>query len=182
MHIVVGLGNPGGEYARTRHNIGYMTVDAMAISLSMKFEYQEKVHGYLAKKDDLYLLKPATFMNLSGQSVRAVLEYFGDGKPSPEQLKQVFVIHDDLDIALGKYKIQLSKGPKVHNGLLSIDQHLGSDAYYHVRVGIENRGTERGLIPGSKYVLTNFGPGEQDKLNQVIPQIEQDLFKLLAIK
>lgn len=182
MHIIVGLGNPGSEYARTRHNIGYMVIDALAITLSMKFEYQEKVHGFLAKKDDLYLLKPATFMNLSGQSVRAVLEYFGEGKPNPEQLKKVFVIHDDLDIPLGKYKIQLSKGPKVHNGLLSIDQHLGSDAYYHVRIGIENRGAERSLIPGSKYVLTNFISGEQDKLNQVIPQVSHELIKLLSVE
>jgi PTH1 family peptidyl-tRNA hydrolase len=182
MQLIVGLGNPGSEYVRTRHNVGFKVIDALAVALSTRFSYQKKVHGQLAQKDDIFLLKPETFMNRSGEAVRATLEYFGEGKPTTEQLKHVFVIHDDLDIALGKYKIQQGKGPKVHNGLLSITQCLGSELYINVRVGIENRGTDRLLFPGGKYVLAPFTSIEEDKLRQVIPQIVQELLKLLGIE
>jgi PTH1 family peptidyl-tRNA hydrolase len=182
MKLVVGLGNPGSQYVRTRHNIGFKVVEALAVAQSMQFSYKEKVHGQLAQKDTVFLLKPETFMNRSGESVRAAFEYFGEGKPTLDQLNHLFVAHDDLDIPLGKFKIQKAKGPKVHNGLLSVYQQLGSDAFWHVRVGVENRGVERFQFPGGKYVLAPFTAQEEDKLHQVLPQLVQELNRMLSIE
>lgn len=182
MHLIVGLGNPGSEYVHTRHNVGFKVVDALAVALSLRFSYQKKVNGQLAHKNDIYLLKPETFMNRSGEAVRAALEYYGDGKPNAQQLKKIFVVHDDLDIALGKFKIQQGKGPKVHNGLNSIIQSVGSELFINVRIGIENRGVDRALFPGGKYVLAPFTSAEDDKLQQVVPQVVQELLKIVAIE
>jgi PTH1 family peptidyl-tRNA hydrolase len=193
MQVVVGLGNPGSQYVHTRHNIGFRVVEALAVQLSLRFSLQKKVQGELAhgefstkgansKNTELYLLKPQTFMNNSGLSVRSVYDYFGHGKPDTQLLSKLFVVHDDLDIQLGKYKIQLAKGPKVHNGLTSIYQHLGSTAFYHVRVGIENRGTDRAAFPGQHYVLAKFTTAEEDTLHHVTTQLVQEMLQLLQLR
>ncbi len=184
MYVVVGLGNPGVEYTHTRHNVGFRIADAVAVALSRKFAFEKKlqaevVHSETATQppEELYVLKPQTFMNRSGESVRSLYQYFGGRKPSPEVVQKLFVVLDDLDIPLGKYKIQLAKGPKVHNGLTSLYQQLGSNNFYHIRVGIENRGTDRSLFPGDRYVLSKFTSAEEDIIKQVIPQIVQELLK-----
>lgn len=212
MHVIVGLGNPGSEYVHTRHNVGFRVVDALSVAVSQRFSFQKKVNAEVAhldvttqiqprtlntqmeiapasqpasiskQKTELYLLKPQTFMNKSGESVRALYEYFGGGKPTPETLQQLFVVFDDLDIPIGKFKIQLAKGPKVHNGLTSLYQHLGSTAFYHVRVGIENRGEDRTAYPGDRYVLSKFNSQEDDILKQVVPQLVQELLKLAKVR
>jgi len=196
MQLVVGLGNPGSQYVHTRHNVGFRVTEAVAVALSAQFAFQKKLNGEVARvsrniasgaantstEQDIFLLKPQTFMNNSGESVRAVYQFFGEGKPTAEQLQHLFVVLDDLDIPLGKYKIQLAKGPKVHNGLTSIYQHLGSSAFYHVRVGIENRGANRAAYPGDRYVLSKFTSSEEDTLKQVIPQLVQELLKQLQVR
>lgn len=182
MQLIVGLGNPGSEYVHTRHNVGFRVVDALAVALSTTFSHQKKVYGQLAQRGDVFILKPETFMNRSGEAVRATLNYFSVAKSAPYDLKKVFVVHDDLDIPLGKFKIQQAKGPKVHNGLLSIIQSLGSDQFINVRVGIENRGVDRFAYPGGKYVLSSFTSAEEDTLKQVIPQINQELLRSLDLR
>lgn len=182
MQLIVGLGNPGSEYVHTRHNIGFRVAEALAVAVSTTFSHQKKVHGQLAQHDDIFILKPETFMNRSGEAVLATLNYFSAQKNAAHDLKKVFVIHDDLDIALGKFKIQQGKGPKVHNGLLSIIQSLGSDQFINVRVGVENRGSDRLNFPGGKYVLASFTSVEEDKLKQVVPQIIQELLRLLEVR
>ncbi len=181
MKVIVGLGNPGAEYVRTRHNVGFRAVEALAVSMSLTFSFQKKLRAQVAQKGDLYLIKPETFMNASGESVRSLYEYFGNGKPTSEELKELYVIHDDLDILIGKYKITVGHGPKVHNGLLSMYQHLDSQLFHHVRVGIENRGTERGLISGSHYVLAAFTRAEEDILRGVYPPLIYELKKQLVL-
>ncbi len=187
MYTVVGLGNPGSEYTNTRHNIGFKVADALAVALSQKFSFQKKVNAEMihletAQNDELYVIKPLTYMNRSGESVRSLYEYFGGGKPDAEGLKKLFVVFDDLDIPIGKYKIQLAKGPKVHNGLASIYGYLGTNIFYHVRVGIENRGELRSSYPGDRYVLSKFTTTEQDTLQGVIPQIVQELIKTIQVR
>lgn len=144
--LIAGLGNPEPSYAKTRHNAGFMMVDFLASDLGQKFSDQKKLHGELAKADNLLLLKPTTFMNLSGQSVSACLNYF---KIEPSQLVVVF---DDLDLELGSTKLQFARGPKTHRGLFSVYSHLKTEQFWHLRIGVDSRGGDRSLPP-DQYVL-----------------------------
>lgn len=173
MRVIVGLGNPGKEYEQTRHNAGFMFVDALAKRLQLPWKFEKKFTAQIAKgeiiyqgsTEDLCLIKPQTFMNNSGQAVRSVLDYF-----YPEILTQepqhLVVAHDDLDLILGEYKLQ-KKGPKIHNGLLSLYQHLGFQDFWHLRLGIDTRHGERN-IPPADYVLMKLSSAEQQQLEQVI--------------
>ncbi len=135
MKLVVGLGNPGKRYKNTRHNIGFMVVNSIAGEINWVESKKGKLH-YFWKSDNLEYIKPQAYMNKSGESVLAVTK-----KHQNLKKENIFVIHDDLDIKLGEYKIQFGKGPKDHNGLVSIYEKLGTKKFWHVRVGIENRKT-----------------------------------------
>jgi PTH1 family peptidyl-tRNA hydrolase len=131
MWLVVGLGNPGKEYEATRHNVGFMVVDALAQQARVGF--QQKFKGEIATTPladtTVALLKPQTFMNLSGQSVQPAMAFY---KIAPAN---VVVVHDDLDLELGTIKLKLGGSPGGHNGLKSIDQAVGPQ-YYRIRAGI----------------------------------------------
>ncbi len=173
MRFIFGLGNPGAEYQQSRHNVGWLMVEALASELAREagtqpyFQAAPKVFAEWLKLGSTVLAKPQTFMNESGKAVRAVLDYY---KQPLSDLSQVYVIHDDLDLALGTYKVQLGTGPKIHNGLLSIYQHLGTQEFWHVRLGVDNRDGDR-TMPGKNYVLQAFSAAEQPLLNQVITQV-----------
>jgi PTH1 family peptidyl-tRNA hydrolase len=143
MNIVIGLGNPGSEYVGTRHNIGFEIVDGIAEELGVAFSSSKKTFSEIAKVgNSLLLVKPQTFMNHSGQAVRAVLDYY-NVLASDGDYSNVYVVHDDLDLALGTIKLQFGTGPKSHNGLLSMYEHLGTKQFWHARVGVDNRGESR---------------------------------------
>ena len=150
MKLVVGLGNPGEEYKNTRHNVGFMVVDALALRPS----------------DKIVLVKPETFMNRSGEAVKKLVNKY------KVQSTGLYVIHDDLDIPLGKYKIQKGKGPKDHRGILSIEQSLGKKDFWRVRIGVENRQKD---ISGDEYGLSDFTLAEKQIIDQVIASVCQDL-------
>ena len=153
MKLVVGLGNPGKRYRNNRHNAGHMVVDSLL----------EK--GF---SKNLVVKKTGVFMNESGKYVKNLIDRFKLDIPN------LWVIHDDLDIALGNYKIQKSKGPKDHKGILSIEEKLGRNDFWRVRVGVENRVSgER--IPGEQYVLQDFEEDELNILNPVIDKIIKEL-------
>jgi PTH1 family peptidyl-tRNA hydrolase len=166
MWFVVGLGNPGAEYDKTRHNAGFVMTDAWAAHYDLKtWQTNKKLQAEVAKTPEWLFLKPQTFMNASGQSVRAALDYFAQFErlsmsAQKQVLEKLVVIHDDLDIAFGQTKFQFGKGPKVHNGLLSIYEHLGSTEFWHARIGIDGRGTER-RMPAKNYVLQPWTVEEQ---------------------
>ncbi len=166
MWFVIGLGNPGAEYEKTRHNAGFLMVDAWAAQQGVtSWQTQKKLHAEIAKVGDLIFLKPQTFMNESGQAVRAALDYFAQFETLSLQsqktiLDQMIVIFDDLDLVFGQTKLQFGKGPKVHNGLLSLYKHLGTEAFWHARVGIDGRGVER-KMPARNYVLQPWTVEEQ---------------------
>jgi PTH1 family peptidyl-tRNA hydrolase len=149
MKIIVGLGNPGEKYKNTRHNVGHMVVDELKTQNS-------KLKNTTASKTN-------TFMNESGEFVKKLV---GAYRLSPNDL---YVIHDDLDLPLGSCKIQFGKGPKDHNGLKSVDRALGTDEYWHVRVGIENRKKE-GKVGGEDYVLQDFTKEERRILDKTIKE------------
>jgi len=194
MPIVVGLGNPGASYLHTRHNAGWMFVDQLATALAAKnggqlvvWKQQLKWQLEVCQIGDWQLLKPLTFMNNSGLAVRQFIEYYWHGyqpqaqmqdlamslrtNPAEEKTNPLLIVaHDDLDLEVGAIKSQFGRGPKVHNGLLSLTQHLGTERFWHVRLGVDSRGGQRDL-PGKDYVLQNFSPDERAKFNQSVGEI-----------
>ena len=132
--LIVGLGNPGDEHVEDRHNAGFWFVDALAKQFSTRFETEKRFHGKVAKAkwegDDLFLLKPATYMNLSGQAVSALCRFH---KITPEN---ILVVQDELDLKPGSARIKLGGGTGGHNGLKDIQAHLGTADYWRLRLGI----------------------------------------------
>lgn len=161
MLMFAGLGNPGSKYAGNRHNIGFMALDRIAADHGfgpwrMKFQ-GEVAEGRLGSAK-VMLLKPATFMNLSGQSVGEAMRFY---KLTPDDIT---VFHDELDLAPGKVRVKQGGGHAGHNGLRSLHQHIG-DAYQRVRLGIGHPGRKE-LV--SHYVLQDFAKVDQDWLDDVL--------------
>jgi PTH1 family peptidyl-tRNA hydrolase len=170
MKIIVGLGNPGKEYETSRHNAGFMVVDHIAKELGISFAENKNCSALVAKTRDIVLIKPLTFMNESGKTVQSYLHYFRLLKEE-SQYQNLCIAYDDLDIPLGKWKWQFGTGPKAHNGVNSILRELGSDQFWHARVGTENRAAHRLSIPSDAYVLTPFLADEQATVEQVIAEV-----------
>ncbi len=168
MNCIIGLGNPEPQFDRTRHNAGFMILNQLAPKMVMgEFTENKKCRAEIAKKKigprEFLLVKPMVYMNESGISVRAVMDYYKITESSdliqPDWHQRLFVIHDDLDLPLGTFKIQFGTGPKLHNGLLSVYQHLGTKNFWHVRVGVDGRSGER-VIPPPTYVTQHFSENE----------------------
>ncbi len=161
MKLFVGLGNPGSKYARNRHNIGFMALDRIADDHGFG-PWRAKFQGQIAEgrlgSAKVLLLKPETFMNLSGQSVIAAMQFF---KLAPADL---IVFHDELDLAPGKCRVKQGGGHAGHNGLRSIHGHIGAD-YARVRLGIGHPGDKR-LV--SHYVLQDFPKADGDWLDDLL--------------
>ncbi len=163
--FLVGLGNPGDKYQFSRHNLGFQYLDYLQQQLQLtSFQLKKKLESEISSNQDLLLIKPQTFMNLSGQAVWKVLKFSNpSGAFAADRSifqadwleKALWVVHDDLDLELGHFKIQLGTGPKQHNGLLSLYQHLGSDRFWHIRIGCDDRQGMRN-IPPEQYVLQPF--------------------------
>jgi PTH1 family peptidyl-tRNA hydrolase len=173
MKIIIGLGNPGEKYQQNRHNVGFQLVDYLSQKLkikSQKFNLKVKSEIIETENKDVLLVKPQTFMNESGLAVRKFIEY------SRLRIEDLFVIHDDLDLPLGEYKIQFEKGPKLHNGVASIEERLGTKNFWRIRVGVNNRNPQN-RIPGESYVLMNFSEEEKVILTKVFRQIQEAIVK-----
>jgi len=149
MRIIVGLGNPGEEYKNNRHNVGHLVVKTL-------------LKRSLTK--DFVVKKSQVFMNDSGVFVKKLVEQ------NRVKASDLWVIHDDLDIPLGSYKIQKGKGPKLHNGVNSIEEELGTDEFWRVRVGVDNRDPES-RISGEEYVLQDFSQEERGVIDTAIAEI-----------
>ncbi len=172
MLLLVGLGNPGAEYARNRHNIGFMAVEEIARRHGFG-PWRKRFQGQTAEGtvggEKVIALEPLTFMNLSGQSVAAALQFF---KLKPEN---VVVIHDELDLPPGKIRVKKGGGHGGHNGLRSIDAHLGKE-YWRIRLGIGHPG-DKDRVSG--YVLHDFAKAEQSWLDPLIDAVA-DAFPLVV--
>jgi PTH1 family peptidyl-tRNA hydrolase len=172
MKCIVGLGNPGKDYEATRHNVGCMVVDALRESLPIepRFSVQAKFNALFVQQGEVVLLKPQTYMNLSGKAVASVLNYF---KLDPAT--DLLVVHDDLDIAFGEHKLQFATGPKMHNGVASVEQHLGTKDFWRLRVGIDapSRTPNNIKIPGEAYVLQSFSIDERSHLKSLFVKLNQ---------
>lgn len=153
MKLIIGLGNPGEKYRNNRHNVGQMVVDRL-----LKRGFPR----------NLVVKKTGVLMNESGKYVKKLVDHYKIETPD------LWVIHDDLDIALGNYKIQKGKGPKEHKGILSIEEKLRRNDFWRVRVGVENRAPEE-RTPGEQYVLQDFKRDELEILKLVIDKIIKEL-------
>ena len=163
MRIIAGLGNPGKQYEHTRHNVGFLAVDALAKQLGLNWTISKKINAEIAKGADLLLIKPLTFMNESGSTAAAALAYF---KLTPDSLT---VIHDDLDIELGKHKVSTDSRSAGHNGVQSIIDRLKTKNFKRIRIGVKIPELEK--IPAEKFVLQKFKLEEKKIINLIISQI-----------
>ncbi|QCI27989.1 aminoacyl-tRNA hydrolase [Caminibacter pacificus] len=162
MKLIVGLGNPGSKYEKNRHNIGFLAVDYLikefnATKLSSKFK------GELYKSDEYLFLKPTTYMNLSGESVRLVKDFY------KIENDDIIVIHDDIDLKLGALRFKKGGGSGGHNGLKSIDANIGND-YWRVRIGVGRPERKEMVV---SYVLSDFEDEELECLEKLFPLIKE---------
>lgn len=178
MKCLVGLGNPGSEYAQTRHNAGRIVLELIRQELGLPVpKLAPRLQSVVAKQGNWLVVEPTTYMNQSGLAVQSVCQYYqlSLAKLAEEQqADQLFVFHDDLDLELGAVKVQFGTGPKVHNGLQSIYDILKTDQFWHVRIGIDTRQGDRSM-PGQAYVLQKMSNQELKALEELTPQVVQQL-------
>ena len=164
MLLLVGLGNPGSEYAKNRHNIGFMAIDVIAVRYSFT-PFRKKFHGLLAEGvldgAKVLALKPQTFMNESGRAVAGACAFY---KIRP---KDIVVLHDEIDLASAKVRVKRGGGHAGHNGLRSIHHHIGSD-YGRVRLGIGHPG-DKDMVSG--HVLKDFSKADTEWVDKVIKAV-----------
>lgn len=174
--LIVGLGNPGEKYAGNRHNIGFMCLDEFARAHRLKFErgrHHAKVAEGKGAGKDVVLVKPMTFMNLSGEAVGKLA---GRYHATPERL---VVVHDDMDLPLGKMRIRLGGSSGGHKGIASITEHLGAQEFTRVRVGI-GRPEARDREEVIEHVLGPLSPQETKVMERTIPAVSEALDVILA--
>ena len=167
MKLVVWLGNPGQEYEKTRHSIGFFVVDEV---VSWIFTYDEKYKSELYKDQGVIFLKPMEFMNRSGWSVGAVAKFY---KIQP---KDILVIHDDIDLPVGKIQLKLWGSSAGHNGLKDIIAKLGTNEFRRLRIGVDRPANQDDV---ADYVLSNFKKEEKNLIEDMISDIEAYIFSFI---
>lgn len=174
MKLIVGLGNPGREYENTRHNMGFMMIDQFATNLGVKID-SKKFNGLYTETvingEKVILLKPQSYINLSGEVIRKYVDYF------KIKLEDILIIHDDLDLPVGTFKLKQKGSSGGHNGLKNIELHLGTQEYKRIKIGISNNK----LIDTKDYVLGKISKEENkllDNVKDTIMNILDDYFKL----
>ncbi|HOW60692.1 MAG TPA: aminoacyl-tRNA hydrolase [Candidatus Moranbacteria bacterium] len=169
MKIIIGLGNHGKKYLGTRHNIGFEFLDNFKEELAFpEFEFNKKFNAEISAKEKVILVKPQTFMNLSGEALRKILDFY---KLSADD---ILVIHDDKDIALGEYRLAEDSSSAGHNGVQNIIDNLGTQKFKRIRIGI---GTNTNL-PAEDFVLQKFSDKEKEKIEKVLKEIKKFLSKI----
>ena len=161
MYLISGLGNPGDKYKNTRHNIGFLVIDEITKNLSTSNINNQNFQAIVQKNLSKLYVKPQTFMNASGDSIINIVEYYN----IPDE--NIIIVHDDLDLAFGTVKFKVGGGHGGHNGLRSIDSHIGKE-YMRVRIGIgkpENRGDV------ANYVLSDFSKEQFELLPDIIVHV-----------
>jgi len=181
MRLIVGLGNPGRTFAQNRHNVGFICISYFARQHHIRFDRkqsQARIGSGKIAGDKIILAKPQTYMNQSGESVSLLVKRFAI------DLADLVVIHDDLDLLLGKIRIRKGSGSGGHKGVDSIITQIGSQDFIHLRVGIgrpivaENREpSEEDII---SYLLSDFTPQEKEVITKALPQVSQAILCLIS--
>lgn len=182
MKLIVGLGNPGTQYENNRHNVGHMFVDYLINKLTgspdfakaspgkrvnelkNKKKFNSQLVNALINNKEYILVKPEIYMNLSGQAIKSLTTNYS------LLTTNLIIVHDDLDVPLGKFRIDFARGPKLHNGIESIEQQLKTKDFWRVRIGVDNRQVTS-QTDGETYVLQNFRPDEKKIIENLFPKI-----------
>ncbi len=174
MRCIIGLGNPGKKYELTRHNVGFMAIDQIASELNIQVSDQKFKCNYGIGVHDSHkvmLVKPQTFMNLSGEGVRPLLDYYNI------DMTKVIVLYDDLDLPLGRLRLRQKGTGGGHNGMKSLNQHLATENYKRIRIGIDR---PDGEMPVVKYVLSKFSKEEQPLLGKVVERTSDAAIRFIS--
>ncbi|MBU0731048.1 MAG: aminoacyl-tRNA hydrolase [Proteobacteria bacterium] len=167
MFLLVGLGNPGDKYSKTRHNIGFLFIDAIASKngLTLKgTKWRAQTEKVFLWRNQVMLVKPETFMNLSGEAVQQIADYY---QVEPQK---IIVVHDDMDLMLGQLKISINRGAGGHNGIRSIINLLGTKEFLRIRVGV---GRPDAVMRSSDFVLSKFNDDEMPIIQEQVKKIEE---------
>ncbi len=179
MKLIVGLGNPGKKYEKTRHNVGFLVLDALheklqseGISAWNKSEkFQAEIAGCTYKNEKIILAKPQTYMNDSGVSVGQIAHFY------KITVRDLIVVHDDKDILLGEIKVQKDRSSAGHNGVKSLIEHLGTQDFIRIRIGVRSS-NEKKMSDTAKFVLGKFGIFEKSTLQKMIVQGVEEILRL----
>jgi len=174
MITIIGLGNPGEKYKNTRHNVGFMAVDEFAKKYQFPdFELQKKYEALISKKENIMLAKPQTFMNESGKSAKKILDN--------NNVESLVVIHDDIDLPIGKIKIIKERGSAGHKGVESIIQNIGSEGLVRFRIGIASsaealaKAEQKEKMKAMDVVLKDFSTDEQKLIDETLQKTVEAL-------
>lgn len=169
MKLIVGLGNIGDKYTFTRHNVGFMLADSIAINNNLTFRENSRLKCFMTNLrngiDDYLIIKPTTFMNLSGETVRAVMDYY------KIPIEDILIIYDDLSLELGKIRFRQNGSDGGHNGIKSVLKHLGTQNVARLKIGI---GPQPNL-PSEVFVLQNFSKDELENLKPVLSKAKNGI-------
>lgn len=162
MKLIAGLGNPGKQYEETRHNVGFMAIDELSKRLNIpldSFKFNGMYGAGNVGGEKIILVKPLTYMNLSGECLRPLMDYYN------VEDEELVVIYDDLDIPVGKIRLRTKGSAGGHNGIKSIIQHLGTQEFKRIRIGIDRPQNGMKVVD---YVLGRFAPEEQEEIRQTV--------------
>lgn len=163
MKLIAGLGNIGNKYCFTRHNAGFMVLDKLALDNNFSFREESKLKCFLAKSNDIIYIKPTTFMNLSGEAVRAVMDYY------KIDVKDILIVYDDIALDLGRIRFRANGSDGGHNGIKSVIKHVGTKEFDRLKIGIGPQPN----IPSENYVLQNFPKDQLETLKDVLKKSDE---------
>jgi len=168
--LLIGLGNPEPKYRNNRHNAGQMFLDYLAQERGLAWKKRKELKSFMAEDKDVVLAKPLVFMNASGEAVKLLVQKL------LVDTKDLYVVHDELDLPLGQYKLTFEKSSPLHKGVLSTEQYLKTKDFWRLRIGVDNRNPEH-RIEGERYVLQDFSKEEAERLRVVFEEVWNN-FKL----
>lgn len=176
MKLIIGLGNPDAKYKNTRHNLGQNIVNKIISDQKLSLKSFPKLSAQLATIEQgsgnkILIGFTNEYMNNSGIAVKKIANYF------KIDTKDIYVIHDELDLGVGEYKIQFDRGPAGHNGIKSIIEHLSTQAFNRLRIGV---GHPKNEIPIEDYVLLPFSPDEKDIIDSTVPKVIEEIKKIIS--
>lgn len=163
MKLITGLGNVGEKYCFTRHNAGFMVLDKWALDNNVSFREEKKLKCFITRLGENILIKPTTFMNLSGEAVRAVMDYY------KIDVKDILIVYDDIALDLGRIRFRANGSDGGHNGIKSIIKHVGTKEFDRLKIGIGPQPN----IPSENYVLQNFPKDKLPELKEVIKRADE---------
>lgn len=177
MKIIFGLGNPGSKYEQTRHNVGFLAIDYFLTdkqTITCRSKFKAHICEYHQAGQKILFVKPETFMNLSGQAVSQLVQFY-----NIDYQADILVIHDEIDLPLGMIRSAFNSSAAGHNGVQNIIDELGSNQFHRIRIGVESR-ENKSIPPTESFVLQKFSDEELKKLKEnLLPQVSQLIQKFI---